>query len=150
MSKKLIIYTDGGARGNPGPAAVGVVIYNEQNELVNKFSKFINQTTNNQAEYQAIIYALEIAKRLKAEIIDFYLDSELVVQQLNRKFKIKDKGLASLFIKIWNYSQSFKQVAFHHIPREKNKEADRLVNQILDQIQKSKNLSKNKKDWVDR
>ena len=145
MSKKLIIYTDGGARGNPGPAAVGVVIYNEQNELINKFSKFINQTTNNQAEYQAIIYALEIARRLKAEIIDFYLDSELVVQQLNRKFKIKDKDLASLFIKIWNHSQSFKRVNFHYIPREKNKEADRLVNQVLNQIQKSKNLSKNKK-----
>jgi ribonuclease HI len=134
MVKKLIIYTDGGARRNPGPAAIGVVICNEKNEIIKKFSKFIGRATNNQAEYQAVIYALEKAKQMKAEETNFYLDSELVVQQLNRKYKIKDKDLATLFIKIWNLSQNFKAINFFYIPREKNKEADRLVNQVLKRI----------------
>lgn len=134
MAKRLIIYTDGGARGNPGPASIGIVICNERNEMIKECSKFIGKATNNQAEYQAIIYALEKAKQLKVETIDFYLDSELVVQQLNRKFKIKDRNLATLFIKIWNLSQGFKKINFFYIPRERNKEADRLVNQVLRSI----------------
>ncbi len=132
MYKKLIVYTDGGARGNPGPAAVGVVVCDESGRLIRKYSKFIGRATNNQAEYQAIIFALERIKQLKAKLLDFYLDSEFIVQQLNRKFKIRDKDLASLFVKIWNLSQGFKKINFSYIPREKNKEADRLVNQVLD------------------
>jgi len=128
---KLVIYTDGGAHGNPGPAAVGVVICSEKNEVIKKYSKFIGRATNNQAEYQAVIYALERAKQLKAERLDFYLDSEFIVQQLSRKFKIRDKNLALLFVKIWNLSQDFKSINFFYIPREKNKEADKLVNQTL-------------------
>lgn len=130
--KKLEIYTDGGARGNPGPAGIGVVIWHEH-ELIGAYSKYIGEATNNQAEYQAVVYALEHAKRIKAEELDIYLDSELAVNQLNRKFKIKNADLGSLFVKAWNLMVGFKEVRFHHIPREKNKEADKLVNQAIDQ-----------------
>jgi len=129
--KNLEIYTDGGARGNPGPAGIGVVIWNG-NELVGTYSKYIGEATNNQAEYEAVLLGLQQAKRLKAEKLDFYMDSELAVNQLNRKFKIKNADLGSLFVKAWNMMIGFKTVQFHHIPREKNKEADKLVNQAID------------------
>ncbi|MFA5135586.1 MAG: ribonuclease HI family protein [Patescibacteria group bacterium] len=132
--KKLEMYTDGGARGNPGPAGIGVVIWHG-NELVGAYSKYIGVATNNQAEYQAVVLALEHAKRIKAEEIDIYMDSELAVNQLNRKFKIKNADLGSLFVKAWNVMVGFKAVRFHHIPREKNSEADKLVNQAIDQQQ---------------
>ncbi|MFN3301432.1 MAG: ribonuclease HI family protein [Patescibacteria group bacterium] len=133
-NKKFIIYTDGGARGNPGPAAIGIIIYDENRNLIKKYSKFIGETTNNQAEYEAVIQALKEAKQLMAEEIDCYLDSKLLVGQLNRKFKIKDQELSKAFIKIWNLSQSFKKINFFYIPREKNKEADALVNLAIDKM----------------
>ncbi|MCH7758927.1 ribonuclease HI family protein [Patescibacteria group bacterium] len=130
---KLIIYTDGGARGNPGPSGLGVVIYNQDKQLLKKYSKFLNQGTNNQAEYQALILGLEKAKSLKASEVDCYLDSKLIVEQINGNYKIKNPGLGSLFIRVWNLSQSFKKVNFYHIPREKNQEADQLVNKAMDE-----------------
>jgi ribonuclease HI len=133
--KHLEIYTDGGARGNPGPAGIGVAIW-DGNRLVGTYSKYIGEATNNQAEYQAVILGLEQAKRIKAEELDFYLDSELAVNQLNRQFKIKDPLLGSLFVKAWNLMVGFKKVAFHHIPREQNKGADMLVNKAIDQALK--------------
>jgi ribonuclease HI len=129
---KMKIYTDGGARGNPGPAACGVVIKDEAGNLLGKFSKYLGETTNNQAEYQGVILALEEAAKMGAGEIDFYLDSELVVNQLSQNYKVKDLGLQSLFVKVWNLSQKFKKITYQHIPREMNKEADRLVNQELD------------------
>jgi len=132
VNKRLEIYTDGGARGNPGPAGIGVVIW-QGNKLVGTYSKYIGETTNNQAEYQAVIYALEQAKRLKAEELDIYMDSELAVNQLNRKFKIKNPELGSTFVKAWNLMVGFKKVSFSHVSRERNKEADKLVNKALDQ-----------------
>jgi len=134
--KKLEIYTDGGARGNPGPAGIGVVIWHG-NKLVGTYSKYIGRATNNQAEYRAVVFALEQAKRIKAEVLDIYMDSEIAVNQLNRKFKIKNGELGSLFVKAWNMMIGFKQVKFYHIPREKNKEADKLVNQAIDGSSKS-------------
>ncbi|MEA3272220.1 MAG: ribonuclease HI family protein [Patescibacteria group bacterium] len=128
MSKKLVIYTDGGARGNPGPAGVGVVV-----EGVGEYKEYIGKTTNNQAEYRAVILALEKVKDVEVDELDFYLDSELVVKQLNREYKVKNPGLAPLFLKIWNLSMGFKKVTFTHIRREKNKEADRLVNEAIDE-----------------
>jgi len=131
MSRRLEIFTDGGARGNPGPAGIGVVIW-QGNQLVGFYSKYIGEATNNQAEYQAVIFGLEQAKRLKAVEMNFYLDSELVVSQLNREFKIKDQDLSRLFVKAWNMMVGFKKVKFSHVPREKNKEADKLVNKAID------------------
>lgn len=130
---KLIIYTDGGARGNPGPSGLGVVIYNQDKQLLKKYSKFLNQGTNNQAEYQALILGLEKAKSLKASEVDCYLDSKLIVEQINGNYKVKNPGLGPLFIRVWNLTQSFKKVNFYHIPREKNQEADKLVNEAMDE-----------------
>lgn len=133
MNKKITIYTDGGARGNPGPAAAGVVIYQQGKKEPKKYSKFLGEMTNNQAEYEAVLYAMQLAKQIKPEEIDFYLDSELLVGQLSREFKIKNIELGKYFVKIWNSSQSFKKINYNYIPREENKEADRLVNQAIDQ-----------------
>lgn len=129
---KLKIYTDGGARGNPGPGGCGVVIYDQQNKIVGEYTKFLKKATNNQAEYEALILALQKAKALKAKELDCYLDSQLIVEQLNHQYKIKNPDLGSLFIKVWNLSQSFQKISYHYIPREKNKQADKLVNQAID------------------
>ena len=132
--KKIKIFTDGGSRGNPGPAACAAVIKDEKNNLLLEQSRYLGKTTNNQAEYQGILLAMEEALKLNLnkEEINFYLDSELVVKQLKKEYKIKDLGLQKLFIKAWNLLQNFSKVTFIHIPREKNKEADLLVNQELD------------------
>lgn len=125
---KLTIYTDGGARGNPGPAGIGAVIKNESGETIAEISQYLGETTNNQAEYRAVVAAIEKARELGAEEIDFYLDSELVVRQLRGEYKVKNKDLAPLFVKIYNISLEFKRVTYKHIGRELNKEADRLAN----------------------
>ena len=131
-NKKFTIYTDGGARGNPGPAGIGAVIKDEDEEVVFEISDYIGEATNNQAEYQAVIAAIEKAKKLGADELEFYLDSELVVKQLNREYKVKNKELAPLFVKIYNAVMGFKKVTFKHVLREKNKEADKLVNIAID------------------
>jgi len=131
MGKKVKIFSDGGARGNPGPSACGVVIKDETGLIVER-SRYLGEATNNQAEYQGVILGLDEALKLKAEEVDFYLDSELAVNQLNRNYKVKNLELQNLFIKIWNLSQKFKKVSFRHIPREQNRAADRLVNKELD------------------
>ncbi|MBI4993771.1 ribonuclease HI family protein [Candidatus Wolfebacteria bacterium] len=131
---KIIIYCDGGSRGNPGPAAIGIYI-----ETLNKeYSKFLGKATNNEAEYSAPIFALKKLKSLiggekseKAEI-EIKMDSELVVKQLNAEYKIKEESLVPFFIEIWNLKQDFKKVIFSHIPREQNKKADWLVNKEFD------------------
>ncbi|MBI5731959.1 MAG: ribonuclease HI family protein [Candidatus Magasanikbacteria bacterium] len=129
---KLTIFTDGGARGNPGPAAAGVVIKNEKSKILAAFGRYLGETTNNQAEYHALILALEHAWELGGTEITCFADSELMVKQLNREYRVRDKDLAPLFLKIWNLSTRFKKISYGHIPREKNKEADELVNQALD------------------
>ncbi len=134
---KIIIYTDGGARGNPGPAAIGVYFSSPFNK---GYGEQIGKTTNNIAEYSAVVFALKKIKSLlggeKAEEteIEIRSDSELLVKQLNGEYKIKEENLVPLFIQIWNLKQDFKNVKFIHVPREKNKEADRLVNQALDTL----------------
>jgi ribonuclease HI len=129
---KLIIYTDGGARGNPGPAAVGVVIYDAGHKELERFGKHIGTTTNNQAEYRALLAALEMALKLGGESLVCHLDSELVVKQLTGKYKIKESGLAGLAADALRLTAKFKQVEFVHVRREKNKLADQLVNEALD------------------
>ena len=132
--KTFIIHSDGGARGNPGPAAIGVVIKSDDGKLIEEISKTIGETTNNQAEYQAIIAGLETAKKLGAEAVECFLDSELVVKQLRHEYKVKNKELAPLFVKVHNLSLQFKKISFTHVMREKNKAADKLVNIALDAV----------------
>ena len=129
---KLISFSDGGARGNPGPAGIGAVLYNEKNELLEELSRYLGETTNNQAEYRALIMALEKAQALGATEMECYLDSELVVKQLNREYKVKNQDLAPLFLKVHNISLAFKKISFHHVPREKNSVADGLANRAMD------------------
>jgi ribonuclease HI len=136
---KVILHTDGGARGNPGPAAIGIVITIPPNDK-KQYSQYIGKTTNNQAEYSALIFALKKLKqifgknKIKDLEVECYLDSELVVRQLNGKYKILEKGLQPLFLEVWNLKIDFKNVNFNYIPREENKEADKLVNQALNAL----------------
>ena len=141
-----IIYTDGGARGNPGPAAIGAVIANEQRSVVKEISEYIGETTNNEAEYGAAITALKKLKALigktgakKAEV-QLYADSELLVRQLNGEYKIENPNIQKFFLELWNLKIDFGKVSFQAIPREQNKSADRLVNQALDSHSKTQKL----------
>lgn len=146
---KLIIYTDGGSRGNPGPAALGIVIYkklqgnNDSVELVKKYNEYLGKKTNNEAEYQAVIFALKKIKQLfgKNNIeeleLEFRSDSELVVKQLNGEYKLKDPKSKEFFLEIWNLKMDYKNVIFKNIRREENKEADKLVNEALDEQARS-------------
>ncbi|MFA6215740.1 MAG: ribonuclease HI family protein [Patescibacteria group bacterium] len=131
---KIILYTDGGARGNPGPAGIGVVL--KYDDKILTYKKFIGHATNNQAEYQAVILGLEKAKELGAAEVDVFLDSELVQQQLSQKYKVKNADLAILFVKAWNLATGFKKVKYTHIYRTDNKLADKLVNEAIDEALK--------------
>jgi len=130
--QKLVIYTDGGARSNPGPAALGVVIGDKH------YNEYLGRATNNEAEYYAVIFALQKAKQLlgkataKKTEIEINTDSELIYKQLDGKYKIKETNLQQLFIHVWNAQQDFKKVTYKLVPREENKQADRLVNEALD------------------
>ena len=128
----LIIFTDGGARGNPGPAAIGVVVGNR------KYGEKIGETTNNVAEYKAVLFALKKSKQLlgktraKQTELAIHTDSELLYKQILGQYKILEPDLQVFFIEIWNSKQDFKKVEFIKVPREENKEADKMVNQALD------------------
>ncbi len=137
--RKIIAYTDGGARGNPGPAAVGVVFCNGKKKVIEKHSKYLGDNlTNNEAEYQAIIFALEkfksrFGKRLAKETeVEIRTDSELVYKQFKGDYKIKNKKLQELFMILRNLTTDFLKVKMKRISRKNNSEADELVNRELD------------------
>ncbi|MCK5415990.1 ribonuclease HI family protein [Candidatus Parcubacteria bacterium] len=132
---KLIVYTDGGSRGNPGPSGIGAVIKNVKGKILCEISEYIGETTNNQAEYKALLAAIKKAKEFNPDEIDFFLDSELVVKQLNREYKVKNKNLQPLFVEIYNNSLNFKKITYNHVRREFNKEADKLANDAMDKGQ---------------
>jgi len=129
--KKLTTFTDGGARGNPGPAGIGIVVM-EGEKVVDSFGRYIGETTNNQAEYQALIAALERASALGAEDVECKLDSELVVKQMRREYKVRDVGLQGLYLRAHNLTVGFKKVSFTHVRREFNGAADAEVNAAID------------------
>ncbi|MEK7134960.1 MAG: ribonuclease HI family protein [Patescibacteria group bacterium] len=132
MANKTIIYTDGGSRNNPGPSALGVVITDDQGKVLKEYSSYLGEATNNQAEYEAVIFALQKAKQLKIKELEIRTDSELIGKQLLGKYKIKDPNLQPLFIKAWNLRLDYDKVDIKIISREQNKKADKLVNQELD------------------
>jgi ribonuclease HI len=132
MVMKLILFTDGGARGNPGPAGIGAVIMNQDKKVIKTIKKYIGEATNNQAEYEAIKAGLTEALKMHPHEIECFLDSELVVQQLNGKYKVKDKELQQLCGQVQDMI-FMKFVTFRHIPREQNTLADKLVNEALDE-----------------
>lgn len=145
--KKIIIYTDGGSRGNPGPAAAGVMFCNEKGQSIKECSEYLgDKLTNNEAEYKAVIFALKkfkavFGKKLaKNSEIEIRSDSELLVKQLNAQYKILNENIQPLFLEIWNLKFDFKKLRFKRIPREKNKQADRLANEALDAKSKTQSL----------
>lgn len=133
--EKILIYTDGGARGNPGPAGIGVVI-EFPGGLKKTYNAHIGTATNNVAEYSAVIFALSrvgaIIKIPKHSIIEIRSDSELLVKQMNGEYRVKNEGLRPLYEKAKSLTEKYEKVYFVHIPRGKNKESDDLVNRALD------------------
>ena len=135
---KYLIHTDGGSRGNPGPSAIGVVIEREGGGLKKEYGEFLGQATNNEAEYQAVIFALKKLKQLagkeeagKAKV-EIHVDSELLAKQINGEYKVSDEKIQKLFLELWNLKLDFGEVVIKHIFREDNKGADRMVNYALD------------------
>lgn len=136
--EQFIINTDGGARGNPGPAAAGAVIYAQDGKKITGFGEYLGETTNNVAEYTAVVVALKKLKaligaaRAKNAAVELRLDSELVARQLNGQYRINEAHLKPLFVDVWNLKMDFGSVRFTHVPRGENKEADRMVNDAID------------------
>lgn len=137
--EKVIVHIDGGARGNPGPSAAGAVISDVQGRVLSEHAQFLGRGTNNEAEYSAAILGLEKIKtswgkkKAKELAVDVYSDSQLLVEQINGRYKIVNDKLIPLFLKLWNLRTDFSLVTFNLISREDNTAADRLVNQALDQ-----------------
>ncbi len=136
--ENIVIYTDGGSRGNPGPAAIGIVIQGIGGKVL-KYSEYIGKSTNNIAEYQAVIFALKKVKQIlgkekaKKAKIEIRLDSELVYMQLSGKYKILEKELQPFFIEAWNLMRDFGTIKFKIISRQENQLADSLLNLELNQ-----------------
>ncbi len=130
--KQYTIFTDGGARGNPGPAALGVVIYDDTKNRYLTYGEYLQKQTNNYAEYMAVISALKTAKQHGITNIIFKSDSKLVVEQMNGNWKVKEAHLKLLWQEAQTLLRHFTHVTFQYIPREQNKEADAEVNRILD------------------
>ena len=145
--RKITIYTDGGSRGNPGPAAIGAVFCNEKDQIIKKHSEYLGENlTNNEAEYQAVISAFKKFKNLfgkklaKNTEIELRSDSELLVKQLQGVYKILEPNIQPLFIAVWNLKLDFKKVKFKLISRQRNQETDRLVNETLTNRAKTQKL----------
>lgn len=129
--KRVVIFTDGASRGNPGPAAIGAIIKDEQGNSITSISKAIGRTTNNQAEYRALIAALEEAKRLGVDQVDICSDSEWLVRQINGRYRVKAASIKPLYQRVRQLQSQFKGFTITHIPRSENAEADGLANMAL-------------------
>jgi len=131
---KLIIQTDGGARGNPGPAGIGVVILDETGKILEEHARYLGKTTNNQAEYQAAILGLQRAVALGADSVEVVADSELLVKQARGEYKVKNPDLARRFLELKNLERLIGgRVSYRHVLRERNKHADQLSNLAMDE-----------------
>ena len=134
MQQKILIYTDGGSRGNPGPAAAGFVLTDESKKLLLAKAVFLGDATNNVAEYTAVVRGLTLAAELGISEADYFLDSELVTRQLSGLYKLKAEHLKPFYAQIKGLEKKFKRISYFHVPREhpKIKHVDRLVNLALD------------------
>jgi len=129
--KKISIFVDGGARGNPGPAGIGVVVFDDNKKKIRELSKYIGVATNNIAEYNAVIYGLQEALIIKADEVELNLDSELACKQLKGEYRVKNANIKPLFEQALHLLSGFKNISIKHIKREKNKDADKLVNKAI-------------------
>lgn len=128
----LTIYVDGASRGNPGEAGIGVLIKTNDGRVLKETGKYLGKTTNNEAEYHALIAALKEAKSLGATSVKIFADSELMVKQINGEYKVKSAGLSPLYKEAKALLMGFNRYDIMHIDREKNTEADRLANIAID------------------
>ncbi|MBN1586529.1 MAG: ribonuclease HI family protein [Candidatus Omnitrophica bacterium] len=135
-SKAHRIYVDGACRGNPGAAAIGGVIQDSEGKVLHRFKKYLGHSTNNVAEYSALIWALKKAHSLKLQRVLVYTDSQLVAKQVQGEYRVKDEKLKDLVMDVWGLAKSFESFAVVHVPRAQNKEADRLANEALDARQR--------------
>ena len=129
---KAVLYTDGGARGNPGPAGFGALLFGEDGMLISFTGGYEADATNNFAEYSALLLGLKLAQKKGVTDLECRLDSELVVKQIKGEYKIKDENIKNFNKKITDMLPDFKYISFKHVPREENQHADRMVNLILD------------------
>lgn len=132
-SARTVIFVDGASRGNPGPSAAGVVIQDGEGRVIRTLSKRIGTTTNNIAEYFALIFAMQEAIKMHRMTVEIFTDSELLARQYAGEYKVKDDLLKLLFPIIMNLSEAFEKVSVSHVPREQNKLADAAANRALDQ-----------------
>ena len=131
---KLIIYIDGASRGNPGPAGIGVVIKDEKGNTLKEYKKYLgDKLTNNQAEYLALISALELCKEITRGEITIFSDSELLVRQLTGIYRVRNQKLMSLLNRVRQLEKEFEKVNYIHIRRTQNKKADLLANKAIDE-----------------
>ncbi len=130
-TKRVIIFTDGAARNNPGPAAIGAIIRDTEGNSINSISRPIGNTTNNQAEYRAVIAALEYALRSGISQVSMYSDSELIVNQINGQYRVKEATLKPLYQRVKHLQLQLESFKITHVPREQNEEANRLANMAL-------------------
>lgn len=131
-SNKYILHTDGGSRGNPGPAAWGAVLYSPDGKLVGIDGKYLGEATNNEAEYEGIIQGLLMATRKNIKDMAVYVDSDLACKQITGKWKAKAEHIRVLRDRVLEASKKYNSIEFHHTPRENNSMADRVVNIVLD------------------
>lgn len=136
---------DGGSRGNPGPAAYGVVIRDARGEIIARLKKYIGQNTNNVAEYFGLIAALDYAQTHEIRALRVESDSELMVKQMHGQYKVKSAELRPLFERAKKMSQTFESFRISHVYREQNRDADALVNQALDEVSRSGNSPQTEK-----
>ena len=138
--KRIVVHTDGGARGNPGPSGIGITIVDEEGNTLKEISEYIGEGTNNVAEYTAVKRAFEhlfvLFPDQKSIKVDFFLDSQLVERQLNGIYKIKEPSLKVLASETNEIREHFGKVTFTHVRREENKRADELANEAMDEVSK--------------
>jgi len=131
--KELTIYVDGASRGNPGRAGIGLAIYDNKGNILKRMNEYIGQTTNNVAEYTALIWGLQEALILNATCLTIYTDSQLITRQLEGSYRVKDNTLRCLYRQVQHLIRGFDRVSIEHIERKQNKEADRLANSAIDE-----------------
>lgn len=130
--RKLIVESDGAARGNPGLAGAGVIIKDERGRRIETFGRFLGRATNNQAEYQALIAGLQAVARYQPESVTVQMDSELVVKQMSGQYRVRHPALLPLYAEAVELAAKLPQVTFVHVPRERNPGADRIANRAID------------------
>ena len=134
MPEKLVVNVDGGARGNPGPAAIAAVVATPEGEVLESRGEAIGRATNNVAEYRALLLGIALARELGASEVELIGDSELVVKQVRGEYRVKDAGLRELFIEVTRALREFDSWSIAHVRREHNAAADALVNETLDAV----------------